>query len=138
MPLAVTHILVPIILVDLFRDHILKKKGVYPLIKTIKKAREKNNSFLKKDAKTFNPLVAALNRACLYFPFQTKCLEWATALTLMALKRKWRCNLEIGVQNFPFAAHAWVKTYDGIVADQKELPEQLSVILSEPFSECVT
>jgi len=28
MPLAVTHILVPIILVDLFRDHILKKKGV--------------------------------------------------------------------------------------------------------------
>jgi len=28
MPLAVTHILVPIILIDLFRDHILKKKGV--------------------------------------------------------------------------------------------------------------
>jgi len=28
MPLAVTHILVPIILMDLFRDFILKKKGV--------------------------------------------------------------------------------------------------------------
>lgn len=28
MPLAVTHILVPIILLDIFRDHILKKKGV--------------------------------------------------------------------------------------------------------------
>ena len=28
MPLAVTHILIPIILIDLFRDHILKKKGV--------------------------------------------------------------------------------------------------------------
>ena len=28
MPLAVTHILVPIILMDLFRDHILKKRGV--------------------------------------------------------------------------------------------------------------
>ena len=28
MPLAVTHILVPIILIDLFRDHIIGKKGV--------------------------------------------------------------------------------------------------------------
>jgi len=28
MPLAVTHILVPIILVDTFRDHILKKKNI--------------------------------------------------------------------------------------------------------------
>ena len=28
MPLAVTHILIPIILMDLFRDYVLKKKGV--------------------------------------------------------------------------------------------------------------
>ncbi len=28
MPLAVTHILIPIILIDIFRDHILRKKGV--------------------------------------------------------------------------------------------------------------
>ncbi|MBL7087074.1 MAG: metal-dependent hydrolase [Candidatus Cloacimonetes bacterium] len=28
MPLAVTHILIPIILIDIFRDHVLKKKGV--------------------------------------------------------------------------------------------------------------
>ena len=51
----------------------------------------------------------------------------------MGLKRKWKCNLEIGVQNLPFAAHAWVKADDKVIADSKNLPETLSVILSEPF-----
>ena len=104
--------------------------GFYSLIKAIKR---KNIGCVKKDAKEFDILATALNQACFYFPIKTKCLEWSAALTFMGLKRKWKCNLEIGVQNLPFAAHAWVKADDKVIADSKNLPETLSVILSEPF-----
>ncbi|MBN1684122.1 MAG: lasso peptide biosynthesis B2 protein, partial [Gammaproteobacteria bacterium] len=113
--------------------YLLKKKGFYYLIKTIKKSGQKNSDFKEIETKEFRQLSIALDRALFYFPLRTKCLEWASALTLMGLKRGWKCNLEIGVQNMPFAAHAWVKACDGVVADQSKLPEQLSVILSEPF-----
>jgi len=41
--------------------------------------------------------------------------------------------MEIGVQNLPFVAHAWVKANDEVIADTPSLPETLSVILLEPF-----
>ena len=104
--------------------------GFYSLIKAIKR---KNIGCVRKDAKEFDILATALNQACFYFPIKTKCLEWSAALTFMGLRRKWKCNLEIGVQNLPFAAHAWVKADDKVIADSHNLPETLSVILSEPF-----
>lgn len=110
---------------------ILKVFGLYSLIKAIK--RNGRNSCIEKDSKEFSVLVTALNKACFYFPVKTKCLEWSAALIFMALRRKWKCNIEIGIQNLPFAAHAWVKANDEVIADTADLPETLSVILSEPF-----
>jgi hypothetical protein len=105
--------------------------GFYGLIKAIK---QKKVGCVRRDANEFDVLAAALNQACFYFPIKTKCLEWSATLTFMGLRRKWKCNLEIGVQNLPFAAHAWVKVDDKVIADIQNLPETLSVILSEPFS----
>lgn len=110
---------------------ILKTFGFYHLIKLIKK--KKKQDFFTKHSNDFNMLVTALNKACFYFPVRVKCLEWSAALTFMALKRKWKCNIEIGVQNLPFRAHAWVKAQDKVIADADELPKRLSIILSEPF-----
>ena len=110
---------------------ILRIFGFFSLIKGIKK--KKKDNFVKKDTQEFKVLVTALNRACFYFPIKTKCLEWASALAFMGLKRKWECNMEIGVQTFPFKAHAWVKANKEVIADNKNLPKMLSVILSEPF-----
>lgn len=112
---------------------ILKVFGFCSLIKAIK--RKGKNSCIKKNSKEFNVLVTALNKACFYFPVRTKCLEWSAALAFIGLRRKWKCNIEIGVQNLPFAAHAWVKANDEIIADTADLPKTLSVILSEPFIE---
>jgi len=112
-------------------NFILKVCGFYGLVKAIKR---KGGGCIKRDAKEFNVLVTALNKACFYFPVRTKCLEWSAALTFMGLRRKWQCNMEIGVQNLPFAAHAWVKADDKVIADTENLPETLSVILSEPFA----
>ena len=109
---------------------ILNICGFFGLIKAIK---QKRVDCIKVDTKKFDILVAALNRACFYFPIKTKCLEWSAALTFMGLRRKWKCNMEIGVQNLPFAAHAWVTANEQVIADIQSLPETLSLILSEPF-----
>lgn len=109
--------------------------GFKGLIKAIKNKGE----FYCNENKTneFNLLVTALNKACFYFPIKTKCLEWSAALTFMGLRRKLKCNIEIGVQNLPFAAHAWVNADGRVIADIQDLPETLSVILSEPFNKGV-
>lgn len=80
-------------------------------------------------------LAYALNRACFYFPFRIKCLEWAVAYTHLAHRNQWRCNLQIGAQNIPFMAHAWVKTHNGVVEDDPTLPKSLAVLVNHPFEE---
>lgn len=110
---------------------LIKFFGFYGLIRSIKKRRKSHP--VRKTGECFTPLVTALNKACFYFPVKTKCLEWAAALTFMGLRRGWECNIEIGVQSPPFAAHAWVSANNEIIADVQDLPKNLSVILSEPF-----
>lgn len=110
---------------------ILKVFGFNGLIKSIKSMKKKNSIIKNSDA--FKTLVTALNRACFFFPVRTKCLEWSAALTMMALKNNWECKIEIGVQNLPFKAHAWVKANGEVIADTPDLPKTLSVILSEPL-----
>jgi len=108
--------------------------GIKHLINSIKKSSKRYSFFIEDSPDNFNELVLALNKACFFFPKGVKCLEWSVALVLMGLRRKWRCNIEIGVQNIPFSAHAWVKVGDQIIADSSDLPEKLLIILSEPFN----
>lgn len=108
----------------------IKLSGFYGLIKTIK---NKNVASRTVDIEKYQKLASAVNKASFYFPVRVKCLEWSATLTLLALRRAWQCNIEIGVQNAPFAAHAWVKANDRVIADEQDLPRVLSVILSEPF-----
>jgi len=110
----------------------IKLLGFYSLIKFIKN-RKKPLLKNKIDKSNIESLSSALDKACFYFPKKTKCLEWAATLTIMCINRKLICNLEIGVQNMPFAAHAWAKLDDEIISDSQNLPDSLAVILSEPF-----
>ncbi len=109
---------------------IIKLSGFYGLIKDIKKRSVTSETV---DIEKYRTLVSAVNRAAFYFPVRVKCLEWSATLALMALKRGWRCNIEIGVHNTPFAAHAWVKASNQVIGDAQDILGGLSVILSEPF-----
>ncbi len=51
---------------------------------------------------------------------------------LLALRRRWKCNLEIGIQNYPFA-DAWVECDGKVVMDSQDLRTGLAIILNEPF-----
>jgi hypothetical protein len=75
----------------------------------------------------------SLNKACKVFPIKTKCLEWAVTFCMTASKNRCPVNLVIGVQNYPFMAHAWVESNGKIIGDDSRLRENLAIILEEPY-----
>lgn len=108
-------------------------RGFYSTINLIKTYKEQKIIYIVPEDEELNNLANIVNKACLIYPTRTKCLEWAITFVLLALKRKWKCNLEIGVQNYPFLAHAWVECNDKVVMDSPDLREDLAIILNEPF-----
>lgn len=111
----------------------IKIRGFYSTICLIKRSRKNNVNYTSPSIEELQDLTTIVNNACLIYPVRTKCLEWAMTFVLLALKRGWKCNLEIGVQNYPFMAHAWVECDGQVVMDSQELREELGIILNEPF-----
>lgn len=121
-------------LVTLTKVHwIIKISGFYRLIKWIQKTGNLKKSFICPTTDQMGELVNTLNRACSLYPKRTKCLEWASTLTLLALQRGWLCTLNIGAQNYPFLSHAWVEVDGKIIADKQILKNEMAVILKAPF-----
>lgn len=111
----------------------IKIRGFYRTIRLIKKSLNNKRTYMIPSDKDLRDLANIVNKACLIYPTRTKCLEWAITFVLLALKRNWKCNLEIGVQNYPFMAHAWVECDSKVVMDSQDLREGLGIILNEPF-----
>ncbi|MCG1045934.1 lasso peptide biosynthesis B2 protein [Mycetohabitans sp. B6] len=80
----------------------------------------------------YAPFVNTLNWACLFYPRSTKCLEWSVALTLLCARASLALKLVIGVQSFPFYAHAWSEAADVVIGDSALRRKELSVILEFP------
>lgn len=104
------------------------------LVNTIR-PKHKSCEYVDPSKEQENSIAYELNVACFYFPFRIKCLEWAVAYVKLGHSKGFKCNLQIGVQNMPFMAHAWVQTVNGVVSDDPNLPKNLAVILSEPFDD---
>ncbi len=111
----------------------IKVKGLYATIQLIKKSRKNHLTYTIPSEEELNNLANMVNKACFLYPTRTKCLEWAITFVLIALEREWKCNLEIGVQNYPFFAHAWVECNENTVTDSQDLRKGLAIILNEPF-----
>ena len=111
----------------------MKFRGLYRTIQLIKKAHSNRSKYIIPQNEELRKLANIVNKACLLYPARTKCLEWAMTFVLLALKRGWKCNLEIGVQNYPFFAHAWVECNGKVIMDSQDLREGLAIILNEPF-----
>ncbi len=111
----------------------IKLLGFHKAIQSIKRASKKNLDYIIPRDEELKQLTSIVNKACLIYPSRTKCLEWAMTYVLLALQKGWKCNLEIGVQNYPFMAHAWVECNGKVVMDSQDLREGLGIILNEPF-----
>ena len=111
----------------------MKFGGFYSTIQLIKKTRKNQTNYSIPHDDELEELANLVNKACFLYPTRTKCLEWAITYVLLALKQNWKCNLEIGVQNYPFLAHAWVECDGKVIMDSQALREELAIILNEPF-----
>lgn len=111
----------------------IKFKGLYATIELIKKSQKSHLPYIIPSEEELNNLASQVNKACFLYLSRTKCLEWAITYVLIALTKSWKCNLEIGIQNYPFFAHAWVECNGKAVTDSQELREGLAIILNEPF-----
>jgi hypothetical protein len=116
-----------LLLVTIF--FIFKMKGFYYLVNKIRNSAQDVAFTEKAD---INDLVVALNKACSFFPVRVKCLEWSATLYFLAKKYNIKCEFLIGVQNYPFKAHAWIEHNNRILADSNELGKSLAIILREP------
>ncbi len=131
---AKLNLLVLEALITLVKVHFcIQIRGFYRAIQLIKKAHKIQSNYIIPTTPELDDLARIVNKACLIYPRRTKCLEWAMTFVFLALKRKWKCNLEVGVQNYPFMAHAWVECDGKVIMDSQDLREGLAIILNEPF-----
>lgn len=61
----------------------------------------------------------AVAAAAAFYPGRAQCLEQSLALFLLLRRRRIAADLRIGVQPFPFSAHAWVE-HDGRAINEVE------------------
>lgn len=111
---------------------ILKLRGLFHLLHLIKstpvsiRISKGNNLTIK----NWQLLVDNLNHACRLFPYRIQCLLWSATLSLLAKAQGMSCHFVIGVQNYPFMAHAWVEDQQQqVVADSATLAFDLAVML---------
>ena len=102
-------------------------------INLLKKSKLKHSNYQIPPNKDLFNLTSIVNNACFLYPVRTKCLEWSITFVLLALGKGWKCNVEIGVQNYPFFAHAWPECDGNVVGDSQHLRENMAIILNEPF-----
>jgi hypothetical protein len=118
----------------LIKIHRISKKNKFQgIIDLLKKEKNNRNEYHLPKMRFLKKLENSLNFACLFLSKKTKCLEWSAAYVLMAIKKGWKCNLVVGVQNYPFISHAWVEQGQKVIGDSASLPEHLSKIIYEPF-----
>lgn len=115
---------------------IIKFRGFYSVIQLLKSTYQKLLQYTIPSQESIQALVQSVNSACMLFPKKTKCLEWALTVVLLALKRNWKFNLVVGVQNYPFLAHAWAECDNQVIGDMQELRTNMARILVEPFRPC--
>ncbi|MBU4269546.1 lasso peptide biosynthesis B2 protein [Candidatus Dependentiae bacterium] len=104
-------------------------KGILDIIQNISKNRK--NLFIPSE-KEIERLSSAVDAASLLYKKKTYCLAWAATFVVLALKKNWKCSLEIGVQANPFYAHAWAIINQKVVNDDPKIAQVLAIILKEP------
>jgi hypothetical protein len=60
---------------------------------------------------------AAINRACIWYPKKTLCLQRSAVTTCLLRNRGIDARMVLGIQPTPLAAHAWVEVEGAIVND---------------------
>jgi Transglutaminase-like superfamily len=82
----------------------------------------------KSRAETLEPVLFAINMACIWYWKEVLCLQRSAATTCLLRQHGLAAQMVIGAQQLPFKAHAWVEV-GGAVANDKPYTPEMYVVL---------
>lgn len=80
------------------------------------------------DARTEETVCRAVDIACVLYFKEVLCLQRAAATTRLLRRNGTPAEMVIGVQQFPFRAHAWVEVAGRVANDKRYVGEMYRVL----------
>jgi hypothetical protein len=103
----------------------LAREDFAGLCESVRKRRLCNKTFR---ADSIERVCAAVDRACIFYWKEVRCLQRAAATTTLLKDHGVSAEMIIGVQQIPFKAHAWVEFQGRVVNDKPYTGELYAVI----------
>jgi len=117
--LAVLHAFVGLVAIDT----VLHIQGYARLRQSLKSRRcvvEVPTTDMVERAKR---IVAAVDRACVYYPRRAMCLQRSAVMTWLMRRSRLPVDMVIGCRHTPFYAHAWVEMDGAVLNDRQAVKE---------------
>jgi hypothetical protein len=92
--------------------------------RTVELARKLSRAHQPADAALIVEVCRRLAMAAVFYPGRARCLEQSLALYVLLRRRGLPAELRLGVQPYPFTAHAWVELEGRPVNEQPEVVRQ--------------
>jgi hypothetical protein len=111
-----------------FVDVYARLRGLRAVLRLVQ--RRAAHASAAADAALVTATVRRVSLAAAFYPRRARCLEQSLALYLLLRRRGIAAELRIGAQPRPFYAHAWVEVAGEPVAEQGDLPLNLTMFPS--------
>jgi hypothetical protein len=105
----------------LFVDGMMRLAGYARLRESLSRCRVRRTS--PSPDVVAERVLAAVERAAVYYPRRTMCLQRSAVLTWLLRKSGVPAELVIGCRHTPFYAHAWVEVAGQVVGDASRVRE---------------
>src|SRR5687768_4341049 len=92
--------------------------------RTVALARKLSTTRRQADVALIAEVCRRLAMAAVFYPGRARCLEQSLALYVLLRRRGLPVELRLGVQPYPFTAHAWVELEGRPVNEQPEVISQ--------------
>ena len=114
-------------------DRIASRKSISGVVRAIHLAQSivpRPATTLSKQDTNIARILEASAQAILLYPRRVDCLVRAAALTLLLLKNGIHATaFVVGVQKYPFYAHAWVEHDESVLGDSEEVRRRLAPLV---------
>lgn len=107
-------------------DRLLRSHRVHGIVESIRRLH------LSGRPANLSVIHHAVQRARVWYPRPVDCVVGSAALVSMMFRHHIDGQLVIGVQKYPFYAHAWVEHHGLVVNDHPEVARRLAVLLRVP------
>jgi len=111
---------------ELLRVDIRLARGGFPLV--YDKVRTSPIRCTRDQARFAEDICHAVDLACVFYFKDVRCLQRSAAATTLLRDSSFPAEMVIGVEPFPFRAHAWVELAGQIVNDKPYISEMYTVM----------